>query len=115
MATHLAWDQIYASSSLAALTKLGSHLNSRISHFECENTDAISVSPAKTKGNLMFAYNELYPSGKELDLSVCLSLGHQWKRLFCHDREFRHCLRCERMERKENNIFVINKIKPTVI
>ena len=56
----------------------------------------------------------LYPCGK---WSVaCKVFGHEWKSLFVHDRQFRHCLQCERMERKiaqENgkDFWEINEIK----
>jgi hypothetical protein len=60
-------------------------------------------------------HNMLHPCGTKPDLAVCRSKDHQWKKLFVQDRPFRHCLRCYRLERKENNNWVINEVKPSII
>jgi hypothetical protein len=50
---------------------------------------------------------------------MCKLDGHKWKTLFVEDREFRHCLRCDRQERKEYlgfgfNMWSVNEVKPTI-
>lgn len=59
----------------------------------------------------------LYPKGNG-DI-ICEIKGHDYKTLFCHDREFRFCRRCNRMERKEYfglgiSMWAINEIKPGI-
>ena len=63
-------------------------------------------------------HNILNPIGKEPDISICNSIGHNWDTLFVYDREFRNCKRCDRQERKEYfgsiSMWVVNEIKPSV-
>lgn len=78
------------------------------------NNSRVAPLPTERRSEM-----KLSPIGDEPNLSICLSIGHDWQQLFVSDREFRFCNRCNRGERKEyfgeDTIWVVNEIRPSVV